>query len=87
MAYQLAQRMTEAQGSIIRDLLKMASDPGLISLAGAPRPSRLPGGPDRGDHRPGLPGPQHRPPGLRHLRRLPGPGHQPEGLPGPAGGL
>jgi len=43
MAYQLAQRMTGAQGSIIRDLLKMASEPGMISFGGgAPDPAAYP---------------------------------------------
>jgi len=41
--YQLAKRMEGAQGSIIRDLLKLAGEPGMISFGGgAPEPASFP---------------------------------------------
>ena len=43
MAYHLAKRMEGARGSIIRELLKLAGEPGMISFGGgAPDPARYP---------------------------------------------
>lgn len=43
MAYRLAKRMEGARGSIIRDLLKLAGEPGMISFGGgAPDPATFP---------------------------------------------
>lgn len=43
MAYHLARRMDGAQGSIIRELLKLAAEPGMISFGGgAPDPTGYP---------------------------------------------
>ena len=43
MDYRISERMKNARGSIIRDLLKLANEPGMISLGGgSPAPSTFP---------------------------------------------